>query len=354
MARSLVNTDLYKVLNHFQFTCAREQMDRNQNEPRVKVLYIAGCGRTGSTILGNALGQIEGFTHVGELLELWSNLAPERPLCGCRVPVAACGMWKDVLKEAYGGVNESFIAQMLEFSKSETPGRAFRRTLTSRGARTLEQRIAKHVAELERLYVGVQRVFNCEVIVDSSKKPMYLYILRQIGAIDLYVLHLVRDPRAWAHAFHQRKVREGYVLYMKPFNSSLRWSFRNFLVEAVSSQLQHHNWRLRYEDFIANPRASLQGILNFLGMTGLSLPLQDDHTINLRIQHTVSGNPNRFLTGLVELRKDHPWKTEMKGRDKMLVNALTWPLLIKYRYPIALRLQKDVIAAQKEYEQVTS
>lgn len=329
-------------------------MDRSYNPQRVKVLYIAGCGRTGSTLLGNTLGQVEGFTHVGELLELWGSLAPERPSCGCREPVAACKMWKDVLKEAYGGMNESLIAQMLEFSKSETPGRTFRRTMTSRGVRALQRRVAKPVGELEKLYLAIQRVFNCEVIVDSSKKPMYLYILQQIGAIDLYVLHLVRDPRPWAHAFLQKKVREGYVLYMKPFNSSLRWNFRNCLVEAVSGQFQNRQWRLRYEDFVANPRGSLQEILNFVAATSSSLPLQDDHTIDVTIQHTVSGNPSRFLTGMVELREDRSWETEMKRRDRMLVNALTWPLLIKYGYPIAPRLRADEIATREEYKQVPS
>jgi hypothetical protein len=263
-------------------------------------------------------------------------------------------MWQDVLKEAYGGVNESLIAQMLEFCKSETLGRTFPRTMTLRGVRALQRRMAKSVGELEKLYLAIQRVFNCEVIVDSSKKPMYLYMLQQIGAIDLFVLHLVRDPRPWAHAFLQRKVREGYVLYMKPLSSSLRWNFRNCLVEAMRGEFQHRICRLRSEDFVADPRGSLRDILTFVGATSSSLPLQDDHTVNLKIQHTVSGNPSRFLTGMVELREDHSWETEMKRRDRMLVNALTWPLLIKYGYPIAPRLRADEVTARKEYKQVTS
>ena len=33
----------------------------------VKVLYVAGLGRSGSTILANTLGQVEGFFSGGEL-----------------------------------------------------------------------------------------------------------------------------------------------------------------------------------------------------------------------------------------------------------------------------------------------
>lgn len=39
----------------------------------VKVLYIAGWGRSGSTILDNVLGQVEGFFSGGELSYLWER-----------------------------------------------------------------------------------------------------------------------------------------------------------------------------------------------------------------------------------------------------------------------------------------
>ena len=84
-------------------------------QKKVKVLYIAGLGRSGSTILGNTLGQLEGFAHVGELLEIWTILASGRVACGCGVPVAACNIWGDVLNTAYGGIDQSFVARMIEF-----------------------------------------------------------------------------------------------------------------------------------------------------------------------------------------------------------------------------------------------
>ena len=37
---------------------------------RLKVLYIAGWGRSGSTILQNMLGEIEGFQPLGELYSI--------------------------------------------------------------------------------------------------------------------------------------------------------------------------------------------------------------------------------------------------------------------------------------------
>lgn len=302
---------------------------------RVKVLYIAGQGRSGSTILGDTLGQVEGFTHVGEFLEFWGILATGLVPCGCGVQVVACKMWDDVLKEAYGGRDETPIAQMLEFRNLEARDRACLRAMTSRRV-TLKRRLAKPLAELERVYRAIQRVFNCEVIVDSSKRSMYAYILELAGGIDPYVLHLTRDPRAAAYSFLRKRVRDGRLAWTReltPFNASLRWNFQNSVVEVLSRRFQHRPLHLRYEDFVANPRGSLQRILSFVGETRSSLPLQDEHSLNLAAQHTVSGNPSRFVTGKVELRENNAWKTEMKRRDRMLVTAATWPLLIKYGYP---------------------
>ena len=39
----------------------------------LKVLFIAGTSRSGSTLLGQLLGQIDGFIHIGELRQLWKK-----------------------------------------------------------------------------------------------------------------------------------------------------------------------------------------------------------------------------------------------------------------------------------------
>ena len=56
--------------------------------------------------------------------------------------------------------------------------------------------------------------------------------------------------------------------------------------------------------------------------------------MRLAATHSVSGNPNRFGTGEVELRADEEWRRAMRGLDRGMVTALTWPLLLRYRYPL--------------------
>ena len=61
------------------------------------VLYIAGTGRSGSTVLAAILGEVEGVFAAGEVRYLWQRGLVEGRLCGCGVPVAECPLWSAVL-----------------------------------------------------------------------------------------------------------------------------------------------------------------------------------------------------------------------------------------------------------------
>ena len=65
-----------------------------------RVLYIAGTGRSGSTLLANILGEVDGVFAAGEVRYLWQRGLTERRLCGCGVPVRECPVWSRVLAEA--------------------------------------------------------------------------------------------------------------------------------------------------------------------------------------------------------------------------------------------------------------
>jgi hypothetical protein len=153
--------------------------------------------------------------------------------------------------------------------------------------------------------------------------------------IDPYVLHLTRDARACAYSFLRKRVENGYLFWtrdLSPLHAAIMWDYKNGVVEILSKRFHHRPLHMRYEDFVSDPRGSLQHILSFVNEPGSLLPLQEEHSLNLEAQHTVSGNPSRFVTGKVELRENRAWKSEMKWYDRMLVNAATWPLLLKYGY----------------------
>src|SRR5450755_1085488 len=64
------------------------------------VLYIAGTGRSGSTVLANILGEVDGVFAAGEVRYLWQRGLKEGRLCGCGLPVRECPVWRKALEEA--------------------------------------------------------------------------------------------------------------------------------------------------------------------------------------------------------------------------------------------------------------
>ena len=64
------------------------------------VLYIAGTGRSGSTVLANLLGEVDGFFAAGEVRFLWQRGLVENRLCGCGAPVSECAVWREVFEVA--------------------------------------------------------------------------------------------------------------------------------------------------------------------------------------------------------------------------------------------------------------
>ena len=72
---------------------------------KIVVLYIAGWGRSGSTIMVNILGQLPGFAHVGEISNVWTRGVLENNPCGCGTPFGECATWSSIFARAFGGVD---------------------------------------------------------------------------------------------------------------------------------------------------------------------------------------------------------------------------------------------------------
>jgi hypothetical protein len=59
--------------------------------------------------------------------------------------------------------------------------------------------------------------------------------------------------------------------------------------------------------------------------------------VTLRGSHSAAGNPMRFVTGEIALRRDDEWVRALSPAARRRVTALTAPLLARYGYPIARR-----------------
>jgi hypothetical protein len=212
--------------------------------------------------------------------------------------------------------------------------------LTEKGTSALRDRLGNFLLNTGRLYRAIGTATGSRVIVDSSKEPAYGYAVSMLDGVDFYALHLVRDPRAVAFSWSKKKFQPDtdtreFMHRHNPAKSAALWDSWNAAAETLWRRTPDRYLRLRYEDFVADPRGSFTLVLDLLGEKDSQLPLASDNEVKLGVSHTVSGNPNRFDTGAVELRPDREWKTKMRLRDRNLVTALTFPLLTHYSYQVS-------------------
>lgn len=297
----------------------------------MKILFVMGHGWSGSTILGNVLGELEGFVHGGELRTIWGDGLLGEAVCGCGRPVRACDLWAGVTSRALSSLDPTEVAR---WHRAASRVRHTVRLLrVERGRPSGWHPLDAYLPVAARLYSAVGEATGSRVVVDTSKRAGDAALLRLVPGVEAYFVHLVRDPRAVAHSWRKREARgHGAVATARD------WSAFNLLDEAVRRRAgRHRSMRVRYEDFVDRPRPTVEAIVGMMGESVPPPPFEDEHTVILGSNHTVLGNPVRFEAGPVELRNDERWKDQLGRADRLVVTALTLPLLLRYGYPRRLR-----------------
>lgn len=295
----------------------------------LRVLYIVGPGRSGSTLLERALDQAPHVAGVGELAMIWQHGVLGDRRCSCGTAFHDCTFWAEVEARSPGLFDEHAARAIVQGQVRTTRTARLVRAMSARGRHALERQLAPdHVARTERLYRAIQQVSGADTIVDSSKHPFLAWLTGRIEGIDVTYLHLVRDPRATAHSWGRVRLEPGAPgLTMNRYSvlsASVQWTLWNAAALAVTRGQQAA--LVNYEDFVAEPRRVLDEILADLGHPGLDPTIVHDATIELRPGHAVSGNPMRFTTGATHIVVDDEWKRHMSRRHRALVGFLTAPV----------------------------
>ncbi len=296
-----------------------------------KIIVITGWDRSGSTILASALGSIDGVVAMGEVTNLWERGFGQDLLCSCGEPFSACSFWQPVASGAFGGDIAS-VAKRAELAMTRLGGTTLARRQLRGSAGTLEGS-EPYAALLSRVYAAGASVSGASVIVDSSKKPWHTAVAMGLDDFDVYVLHVLRDPRGVAFSFQKQVAYDGGDQEMarhSPTFSSLAWLYRNWLTESEWGEHPHY-LRTRYEDFVLEPRQTLLDIFAMIE-EDLDLPLTTENDLLLKPSHNISGNPARFNTGTIELRLDDAWRSELPAGIRRYVSALTTVQRRKYGY----------------------
>jgi UDP-N-acetylglucosamine transferase subunit ALG13 len=303
-----------------------------------EVLFVAGWGRSGSTLLDRILGQLDGVFSVGETRDIWERGVDEDRLCGCGEPFSGCPFWQKVGDVAFGGWSALDVALVQGLRRYVD--RPWNLPLLLRpGLRpAFDRRADEYATYLSRLYRGVAEVSGARVVVESGKIATYALLLQRAG-LPLRVVHLVRDSRGVLYSWRKRVQRPDstsvpdQMISYGVIGGSARYLGYN-LMAAVLARGNRSFVRLRYEDLVADPVHTLRAITTPVGLVpdpAAEAALADGR-VTLLENHTVDGNPMRLTTGEIVIRRDDEWRRQMGRRERLAVTLLTAPLLARYGY----------------------
>jgi Sulfotransferase family len=339
-------------------------------ETPVRVLKITGSARSGSTILEVVLGNHPDIESVGEVNKLirtgWISreslrgIDPKRlrrPFCTCGkrldvlyvdTPDEACPFWSSVRREWVERTDPDSIESYPKLQDEFEPQSRWPRLLYERRRRSAS--FWSYAGLTRAFFESIRAVSGKPVIVDCSKISVRAFALGMTPGIDLFVVHLVRDGRGVIaskirsyrgdrptgvrrdhidHLMSNTVVRRRVVHLI----SLLRWIVGNLLSEWVCTQLgPKRTMRLRYEDFVADPKGALERIGSLIDLDLTDVADAASSGKPMQAGHNVGGNQtkdSRYIT----LRPDaQEWRTALSPTEQRLSWVLMGWLMRRYGY----------------------
>ncbi len=292
--------------------------------PKIKLLYIAGSGRSGTTMLARLLGELDGFVNVGEAARYLFDapMQARQVPCGCGRAVSQCAFWKEKV--------QAIAPELAERGAAVVRMRKFASLLMASGGTNAPKQYRPILEAVTAVYRKVAAETGCKVIVDSSKNPANALLLSLASGIDLHVLHVVRNPHNVVASWARKK---GYLATHPAKKVVAWWWSYNLLSELLRLKAQSYQL-LRYEDFVRDPAACLQRAAAAVVDLAPSADFLVGSEATVRMQHVLAGNPDKLDSGKIRISDGNGGAA---GSRSWAVNLTTLPLQLRYKYWPATR-----------------
>jgi Sulfotransferase family len=305
-----------------------------------RVGYIGGFGRSGSTLLETIAACFDEVCVLGEVVHVWERGVREDRLCSCGEPFSRCPFWQEIGTLAFGGWRASDAADMRRLWSTVDRTRDIPVATWTRAGSPAAVAMREYADRFAAVYDAATRITGAPVLIDSSKHASTAFVLRRHPDLDLRVVHMVRDSRGVAYSWTKQVPRperdeHGDVIYMHrypPWRAALLWDAQNAAFAALG-RTRTPVWRLLYEQLLTDPVETTRSLAGFLDLPTASITdFLSPTEVRVGPTHQIAGNPMRFHSGTVPLRRDDAWRQKLPARDRRVVTALTAPLMRSYGY----------------------
>lgn len=314
---------------------------------RTTVVFIGGAGRSGSTVIENMLANCERIICVGEAKTVFSIGLRENPLMPSGVRFKEDKFWLRVIETGWGGIDQIDIDRIeylqrtvdktLHLVPNELP--LFR-------TENRKKLLSEYRDHLSRLYKAIAAAGDADVVVDTTKWPIYGSHLIRSSGLDVRLIHLIRDPRAVYRSWRTPKIRpekvDAVTLMVRPTPLWIvtKWIESN-LTMAILCRDRKNATLLRYENFAKSPKASLVRALQSIGLEDVTFYLKRTKKFHWGRSKSMRGNPVRFSNGEIFIKEDLRW-IELSAANITLSITLL-PFLKFFGYPLLYRSKTDEV-----------
>lgn len=266
---------------------------------KLPYVHMIATAYSGSTLLGTLLDSHPEITTVGELITpvREGRLVREGGdyPCSCGSLLLECPHFTALVERCRErGVELDFLDYEIRIDGS----------LLGRCMPGHRKRVARAMERCTTIARALLDVTGKRVFLDTSKDLSPVPHLARHPELDLKVLHLVRDPRAFLHS--TRKRRE-----VKAASLSRHWRHIHARSLELGKSLGPERFRsLSFESFCARPDETLEELCSFLGVE--SVPLRDRAD---EVVHHIMGNRAR-LAPVGEIRLDESWRESLSNVDR--------------------------------------
>lgn len=290
----------------------------------LKVLYILGHARSGSTILDILLGNHPQIVSTGELCKFYRYAFLDPQFCSCGQPVAECSFWSSVTTRLGGEQHTSEIGRQNRLQSLFERYRYWPLRTFHPGTR---RRAAEYKQQLMTHYQAIADASGKGIVVDSSKhglRALWLNELARDNKVDARFLFLVRDGRGIVWSFKKQMARQPEAGRQKDFKrkstlrTTLSWLRANLECEAVVKQVPDSKvFRLRYEDLCSSPEPTLSRLASWAEVDPAPLVQALHSEEGLNISHLVAGSRHR-MARQVRFKPDQEWRSRLTPSDKLV------------------------------------
>lgn len=311
--------------------------DSRENFDRPATLYIAGTGRSGSTLLDRILGGSESVIGCGELSFLFEVYRKHRDTkCGCQNKIRDCKVWAYVFEQLESKL--SFQKKYEHYEKSSQnieqswPYKKIVKSQILNDYDTYNRLLFKSISEVAP---------DCKFILDSSTTGRFslfrpLALSRYCGQ-KVYMVHLTRDPRGLSYGFLSKPANSrtkewintgpaGIYTYTKWLATNVLTLLQSFFVPGVQY------YYLNYDEFMADPLRILKEIEHHFDIDSVVYREEEGHIGFSGRSHQMTGNIAVLHQDPLRLHADSKWQDNLPRSHKIgaLPFIVIWKLFFEW------------------------